>query len=163
MVPFTGCNSTEPEPDATASGIRTPSREEANAGISLSVPFAQGRETDYLGDEELERILQRHRVDLHLSGHHHAYYPAAKDGVRFVSQACLGAAPRNLLGSGRRSERAITVIEFRPDEPISVEAYRAPAYTERIHRHDLPDPVVSKRATLVRDDLAPAGRGAESR
>jgi 3',5'-cyclic AMP phosphodiesterase CpdA len=119
-------------------------------------PFAQGREADYLGDQELERILQKHRVDVHLSGHHHAYYPAAKDGVRFVSQACLGAAPRPLLGSAARSERAITVIEFPPDGTISVEAYRAPAYVEKIHRHTLPERIVSHRATLVRDDLVDA-------
>lgn len=116
-------------------------------------PFTHGRETDYLGDEELEGLLQRHRVDLYLSGHHHAYYPAAKDGVRYVSRACLGAAPRSLLGGHQRSERAITVIEFPTDAPISVEAYRAPAYTERIDRRTLPERVVSKRAALVRDDL----------
>jgi 3',5'-cyclic AMP phosphodiesterase CpdA len=122
-------------------------------------PFAEGREQDYLGDAELERILQAHRVDVHLSGHHHAYYPAEKDGVRFVSQACLGAAPRALLGSAARSERAITVIEFPADGPISIEAYRAPDYVEKIHRHTLPERVASKRAVLVRDDLARAARG----
>ena len=98
-------------------------------------PFAEGRETDYLGDEELERILQKHRVDVHLSGHHHAYYPAAKDGVRFVSQACLGAAPRRCLEARLAPNGPITVIEFPPDGAISVEAYRAPDYVEKIERH----------------------------
>ncbi|MFN7572317.1 MAG: metallophosphoesterase family protein [Betaproteobacteria bacterium] len=125
-------------------------------------PFAEGRATEYLGDTELERLLQRHRVDLVLSGHHHAYYPGAKDGVRYVSQACLGAAPRPLLGSDRRAEHAITVLEFPVDGPPSVEAYRAPHYTEKIDRHTLPERIVSPRATLLRDDLA-AKAGAAAR
>lgn len=118
-------------------------------------PFTEGRATEILGDPALERILQQHRVDLVLSGHHHAYYPGVKDGLRYVSQACLGAAARPLLGTRQRAEHAITVIEF-PTEggaPL-VEAYRAPDFTEPIHRHTLPAQIVSPRATLVRDDLA---------
>jgi 3',5'-cyclic AMP phosphodiesterase CpdA len=119
-------------------------------------PFSVGRETEYLGDDELERILQQHRVDLHLSGHHHAYYPGEKDGVRYIGQACLGAAPRPLLGTGQPSEHAITVIEFPSQGRISVEGYRGPDFTQRIDRRTLPERVTSKRATLLRDDLAGA-------
>lgn len=118
-------------------------------------PFASGRETDYLGDEKLEAILQEGRVDLVLSGHHHAYYPGAKDGVRYVSQACLGAAPRPLIGTPAHSERAITVLEIPQAGPIGVEAYRAPDYIEPIHRHALPARIVSRRAMLLRDDVVP--------
>ena len=118
-------------------------------------PVAVGRENDYLGDEKLEAILREGRVDLFLSGHHHAYYPGVKDGVRYVSQACLGAAPRALIGSSTHSGRAITVLEIPADGPIGVDAYRAPDYTERIDRHELPARVSSRHATLVRDDLVP--------
>jgi 3',5'-cyclic AMP phosphodiesterase CpdA len=119
-------------------------------------PVAVGRETDYLGDEKLEAILREGGVDLFLSGHHHAYYPGVKDGVRYVSQACLGAAPRALIGSPTHSGRAITLLEIPAEGPIGVEAYRAPDYTERIDRHELPERVSSRHATLVRDDLVPA-------
>lgn len=118
-------------------------------------PFTVGRDSDYLGDTELEAILRAGRVDLYLSGHHHAYYPGAKDGVRYVSQACLGAAPRPLIGASARSERGITVLDIPAEGPIRVEAYRAPDYVDRIERRDLPARVASPRATLVRDDLAP--------
>ena len=124
-------------------------------------PFSVGRETEYLGDDELERILQRNRVDLHLSGHHHAYYPGEKDGVRYVGQACLGAAPRPLLGTGHPSEHAITVIEFPAHGRISVEGYRGLDFAHKIDRRTLPERVISKRATLLRDDLAGAPGSAE--
>jgi 3',5'-cyclic AMP phosphodiesterase CpdA len=126
-------------------------------------PVAIGRERDYLGDERLEADLRSGRVDLYLSGHHHAYYPGAKDGVRYVSQACLGAAPRPLIGSAAATGRAITVLEIPAQGRISVEAYRAPDFVETIPRHELPDQVKSRVATLIRDDLAPSQPTGQSR
>jgi len=119
-------------------------------------PFAVGREADFLGDHELERILQRGKVDLHLSGHHHSYFPGYKDGVRYVSQGCLGAAPRPLLGTDRRPPRTLTVIDFDGGGGIRVEAYRDPDFTQIVLRQSLPARVASRWATLVRDDLAGA-------
>ena len=126
-------------------------------------PFAVGRETEYLGDPELEAILKRGHVDLFLSGHHHAYYPGAKDGVRHVSQACLGAGPRPLIGTPHAAERAITVLDFDGKGAVQVEAYTGPGYTRRIERASLPERIVSQRATLVRDDLAGFGPGQSAR
>jgi 3',5'-cyclic AMP phosphodiesterase CpdA len=117
-------------------------------------PFATGRETDFLGDRELEAILQRGRVDLHLSGHHHAYYPGYKDGVRFVSQGCLGAAPRPLIGTRERPPRSITVIDFDATGTVRVEAFRGDGFAQRISRSELPQKIESRWATIVRDDLA---------
>jgi 3',5'-cyclic AMP phosphodiesterase CpdA len=122
-------------------------------------PFATGRERDFLGDRELEAILQRGRVDLHLSGHHHAYYPGYKDGVRFVSQGCLGAAPRPLLGDRALPPRSITVIDFDAAGAIRVEAYHGAGFTAPIARSGLPPRIESRWATIVRDDLA---RGASA-
>jgi len=122
-------------------------------------PFAVGREADFLGDHELEKILQRGNVDLYLSGHHHAYYPGYKNGVRYVSQSCLGAAPRPLLGTTETHGRSITVIDLDASGAIRVEAYGGPEFTRRIARSALPARVESRWATILRDDLAPAAAG----
>ncbi len=119
-------------------------------------PFAVGRETEVLGDAQLEAILREGGVDLHLSGHHHAYYPGFKDGVRYVSQGCLGAAPRPLLGAGEPSVRSITVIDFDSAGAVRVEAYGGAEYLQPIARSELPPRIESRWATLVRDDLAPS-------
>lgn len=119
-------------------------------------PFAEGRESEILGDAELESILREGGVDLHLSGHHHAYYPGFKDGVRHVSQGCLGAAPRPLLGTTGLPTRSITVIDFGASGAIRVEALGGPAFVQPIARSTLPRRIESRRATLVRDDLAAA-------
>ena len=117
-------------------------------------PFSMGREDDFLGDAELEEILQRGRVDLHLSGHHHAWYPGYKDGVRYVSQGCLGAAPRPLLGTRDVPPRSIAVIDFDANGAIRIDALRGPEFSTPIARAALPPRIESRRATIIRDDLA---------
>ncbi len=116
-------------------------------------PFAVGRERDYLGDHELESILQQGKVGVVLSGHHHAYYPGYKDGVRFVSQACLGAAPRALLGTTHPGHRAITVLELEDNGDVRIEAYHGMRFDRPIPRSTLPEKITAHGETLVRDDL----------
>lgn len=119
-------------------------------------PFAVGRERDFLGDRQLEAILQREQVGIVLSGHHHAYYPGYKDGVRYVSQGCLGAAPRALIGHDAPSERTLTLLELGADGAARIEAYGGAAFDRPLARESLPREVRSSVATLLRDDLAPA-------
>jgi 3',5'-cyclic AMP phosphodiesterase CpdA len=119
-------------------------------------PFTHGRETEVSADHELERILRRHGVEVYLSGHHHAFYPGYREGILFVSQACLGAGPRALLGAGTRSERAITLLEVADDGRLTVRALAAPDFTREIDRSSLPRSIASRYGTLVRDDLRPA-------
>ena len=115
-------------------------------------PFARGRESEFIGDPELQALLETAGVDLYLSGHHHAFYPGTKDGVAFVSQSCLGAAPRRLIGTGDRSPHSFTVIEF-GDDRIGVAAYAGPAFESTVDWETLPDRIRSPGAEMVRADL----------
>jgi hypothetical protein len=123
-------------------------------------PFAVGREHDHLGDPELEAILQQARVGIFLSGHHHAFYPGCKDGVRHVSQGCLGAAPRALLGSQRPLPRTLTVIELDAGGGVRIDAFAGEHFDQPLRRSDLPPRIESGVATILRDDLFPAGASA---
>ena len=123
-------------------------------------PFAQGRETEVTADHELERLLQRHGVELYLSGHHHAFYPGFHGGVRHVGQACLGAGPRRLIGDAQRAERAVTWLEFGDDE-VTVSALVAPRLERPIELATLPESIHSRYGTLLRDDLRHAGTQAQ--
>jgi hypothetical protein len=122
-------------------------------------PFAVGRETEFIGDPQLEAILRHGRVDLHLSGHHHAWFPGYKDGVRYVSQGCLGAAPRPLIGTREPIGRTLSVIEFDGAGGIRVEGLGGPSFGKPVPRASLPPAIETRWATIVRDDLAirPAG------
>lgn len=115
-------------------------------------PFAQGRETEYIGDPGLEQLLREARIDLYLSGHHHAFYPGHKDGIHLVSQSCVGAGPRRLIGSAGRSPRSITLIETEGDA-LRLAALQAPDFTRPIDWRTLPERIRSPAAELMRADL----------
>jgi Icc-related predicted phosphoesterase len=115
-------------------------------------PFAQGRETEYVGDAALEQLLREARVDLYLSGHHHAFYPGHKDGIQLVSQSCVGAGPRRLIGSAGRSPRSITLIETEGDA-LRLAAFQGPDFTRPIDWRTRPERIRSPAAELMRADL----------
>lgn len=115
-------------------------------------PFAKGRERDYLGDTRLEQLLQKAGADLYLSGHHHAFYPGHKDGIHYVSQACMGAGPRPLLGSEKISGKGFTLIQIQ-DEDIRINAFEAGNLVTPLNWGVLPESIRSKAAKLIRADL----------
>jgi hypothetical protein len=117
-------------------------------------PFAQGRETEIAGGGALAALLSGRGVDLHLTGHHHAYYPGVFDGVLYVAQACLGGGPRRLVGAEARSPKALTVIEIAEDGSIAERALTGPDFREPIDLETLPRSIPAPWGTLVRRDLA---------
>ncbi len=81
-------------------------------------PFAYDRAHEYMGAKDiqsvlkLEKLLETHRVDYFLSGHHHAYYDGHRRGhVEYVSVPLLGDGPRVLLGTKEVSPYAFLVFE----------------------------------------------------
>lgn len=114
-------------------------------------PFAAGRERDFIGDTKLEQLLQKNGVDLYLSGHHHAFYPGHKDGIFYVSQACIGAGPRPLLGSQVTSGKGFTVIRI-DEKRIKVNAYQEPNLSQPLNWGKLPASIHSTVADLQRAD-----------
>ena len=121
-------------------------------------PFAVGREHERTADRKLAEIVREGRVDLYLSGHHHAFYPGVKDGVLYVGQGCLGAGPRPLIGTRERAPRSFTLLDVALDGRLQLEALAAPGYDTPVDRLTLPPRIVTRDATLVRDDLAGARR-----
>jgi Icc-related predicted phosphoesterase len=115
-------------------------------------PFTQGREREFIGDPGLEQLLKEAKVDLYLSGHHHAFYPGHKEGLHFVSQACAGAGPRRLIGSNKRSPRAITLIEI-DGAQLRLAAFQEPDFTQPVDWRALPERIRSHAAELIRADL----------
>jgi 3',5'-cyclic AMP phosphodiesterase CpdA len=119
-------------------------------------PFAEGREREFIGDPGLEQLFQEANVALYLSGHHHAFYPGHKDGIHYVSQSCLGAGPRKLVGATQRSPRSFTVIEIE-DGKFRLSAFRSPDFRRPVDWETLPERIRSQAAELTRADLVDDG------
>jgi hypothetical protein len=60
----------------------------------------------------LTDLMQRQRVDLYLSGHHHAWYPGELKGQRVLSLGAMGNGPRRLLGAQHKSEPSLTLLDL---------------------------------------------------
>ncbi len=117
-------------------------------------PVSQTKESEYLKDPELIQIMQDSNVSLLLSGHHHAYYPGVYQGIRQISQGCLGAGARKIIGDYDTSSRSITVIDFNDEGNISVDAYGGENLDQIIDRKTLPEKIKYLNLEMWRDDLA---------
>ncbi len=116
-------------------------------------PFAEGRETETIGDPALETLLNRHGVDLFISGHHHAYYPGRRGDLRLVSMACQGASPRPLIGGDGSRNRSILRFELDGSGIRMLDAFGGETYEARVERSTLPDHVNEGELRIDRDDL----------
>ena len=117
-------------------------------------PFAIQRERETLQDPALAEVLRRHSVSAYLSGHHHAYYPGAVDGIRHVAMPCLGSGARRLIGDRRASPTALVVLDIHNGQIESLEALRAPDFQQRVARASLPPRLEYEHHRIVRDDIA---------
>ena len=61
---------------------------------------------------QLSDLMQRQRVDLYLSGHHHAWDPGEVKGQRVLSLGAMGNGPRRLLGTQRPSDPSLTLLDL---------------------------------------------------
>lgn len=112
-------------------------------------PFAQERETEIIGDPALGDIFEMIGTDMHLTGHHHVYYPGSHENVAFVAQACLGGGPRRLIGRSARAPKGFTVIDVE-DDRMSVQALDVGTF-DPIDLETLPESI----GLLNRLDLQP--------
>ncbi len=117
--------------------------------------FAQDRETEIIGDPALEEAFETLGIDIHLSGHHHAFFPGASERIAYIGQACLGASPRKLVGTDERGPRGFTVLDIDGDTGrIEVGFRPAPDFRPGFDMTTLPEQVEGFDRTLLRIDLA---------
>lgn len=120
-------------------------------------PFGIGRETEIIGDPALEALLADVGVDLHLSGHHHVFYPGFVSRFSVVSQAELGGGARRLIGTRTKSPRSITLLEIASDGTILISAFRAPDFKTPVDVRALPDSIRTKDRVIRRIDTVDSG------
>lgn len=118
-------------------------------------PVANNRTRDYIGDPALAALYRDTETLLHLSGHHHAYYPGWKDDVYYVAQSCLGGGARSLIGTRTTSPHSFTMVEISDDGALDIYALLAPDYTQKVNIESLPRSISIPDGTLTRSDLVP--------
>jgi predicted MPP superfamily phosphohydrolase len=88
------------------------------------------------------QFFKKNGIDLYISGHQHAYFPAIKEGVRFLNAGCIGDGPRPLIGSTNDAQKSYTLIEVPKRKALNFtyKTYDAKSNIEINHKH-LPDSI----------------------
>ncbi|WP_199120111.1 metallophosphoesterase [Pedobacter sp. ASV28] len=97
-------------------------------------------------------FFKEHHIDLYISGHQHAYYPAQKEGIRLLNTACIGEGPRALIGDTRPATRAYTLIEV-PLKTAKNFTYKTfvPNQKQTIELSNLPDSIIGFNGVSKKD------------
>jgi Icc-related predicted phosphoesterase len=99
-------------------------------------------------------FFKRNGVDLYISGHQHAYFPAHKNGVTLFNSGCLGGGPRPLLGHDEPAKKAYAIIEIPVKSPkqFHFDAFM-PETNAPILLNSLPDFVQGFNGSVNRIDI----------
>ncbi|HTM98451.1 MAG TPA: metallophosphoesterase [Pedobacter sp.] len=99
-------------------------------------------------------FFKAHQIDMYISGHQHAYYPATKNGVQLLNSGCIGDGPRPILGHQELAQKAYTVIDIPVKRPLTfTQKTFKPVTNEEITIRSLPDSVIGFNGTIYRKDL----------
>lgn len=104
-------------------------------------------------DETLE-FLKKHNVDMYISGHQHAYFPATKQKVTLLHSGCLGGGPRPFLNDDQPAQKSYAIIEIPKNEDFSqvrITGFRAADHSE-ISLESLPESILGFNGTVERID-----------
>ena len=108
--------------------------------------FSQGRARagECIHDAaSLAAELRQADVDLVISGHHHAWYPAEALGLRLLSLGAMGSGRRRLLGSSSASPASLTLLDWSAaDQSISERTLNLNSFSE-MQTDQLPTTIVA--------------------
>lgn len=121
-----------------------------------AVAEGRNREGEILRNaNELFAMLRDAGLDIYISGHHHAYYPAKKDGVLLLSAGAIGSGPRPLLNSDLPARRTVTLIDFfKNSEGFVITTFDLENNLEEINPDELPVIIEGVNGTLNRYGLS---------
>lgn len=99
-------------------------------------------------------FLKENGVDVYISGHQHAYFPAQKEGVQLFHTACLGGGPRSLIGHDQAPKKAYAIIEVPVKSPENFYFNSfMPETNEIIAINSLPDSIQGFNGVVERIDI----------
>lgn len=94
-------------------------------------------------NQQVITFFKQNKIDLYISGHQHAYYPAKEDELRLLNTACIGEGARQLIGDSTAATRAYTIIEV-PIKDYKRFRYKTfiPSKKTEIKLSSLPDSII---------------------
>ncbi len=102
--------------------------------------------------EKALKFFKKHGIDLYISGHQHAFYPAIKEGIRFLNAGCIGDGPRKLIANKTEAVKTYTIIKIPKRKALNFtyNTYDAKHNLE-IDVKSLPDSVAGFNGNSIKD------------
>lgn len=93
--------------------------------------------------EKAMSFFKENNINLYISGHQHAYFPAEKEGVFLLNVGAIGDGPRKLMGSDKLPVKAYSVINIpqKSEKFISIKTIN-PTTDEAILLKNLPQSII---------------------
>jgi len=125
-----------------------------------AVAEGRNREGEILRDaDELFEMMKRYGVNYYFSGHHHAWYPAKKEGLKLLHSGAQGSGPRPLISSDLPARRTITLLERNVgSDRFSITTYDLENNMEVISPEELPPVIKGINGRIERYDYEPDNR-----
>ncbi len=91
-------------------------------------------------------------LDLYISGHQHAFYPASKNGFSLLNAGAIGEGERKIMGHYENAAKAYTLIEVPVNSPklFTYTTYN-PVLDKIIDPATLPDSVTGFNGTVIKE------------
>ena len=140
--------------------LNSPAAQQARVRIVIGhlplypVAKTKNKPGEYLANaQELRSLLEKYRVLLYVSGHHHAYYPGKVEDLELLHGGALGQGARQLINSNLPPSKTVTVIDIELDTPqLIYTTYNAQTWTE-IPIEQLPTSIPYEDGEIRRHDL----------
>jgi predicted phosphodiesterase len=102
--------------------------------------------------EKALNFFKKHGINLYISGHQHAFYPAIKEGIRFLNAGCIGDGPRKLIANNAEAVKTYTIINIPKRKALNFtyKTYDAKHNLE-IDVKSLPDSVAGFNGISIKD------------
>ncbi len=107
--------------------------------------------------DNLRDFLLNTGIDLYISGHQHAYYPAHKQGLQLLNLGALGSGPRVLMNSSQVNPiKTYTVIDVPVNDPsnFTYNTYQPSSSFQLFDQTTLPTSITGFNGFVTRRDIA---------
>ncbi len=118
-------------------------------------PITTIKPTEILRDDRLPDLFSKHRVQMMVTGHQHAYFPAQLNGVIYLHTGALGGGPRPVRQNDGIVPKTLTYVSLYKNHPpyIDTELIANGQHVGKFNHNLLPTYIMFGNSILPRVDI----------
>ncbi|MFA5624847.1 MAG: metallophosphoesterase [Bradymonadales bacterium] len=117
-------------------------------------PITSIKPREILRDPRLPVLFENYGVQLYITGHQHAYFPAHHNGVSYLHAGALGGGPRPLRANAGIAPKTLSFVSIYPKQKPAYETYVMDQGQRRIKLNRLPTYLKLPKTILARYDVS---------